>query len=72
VTKFCLTGMILISFFAFCGHPDMSEGAAGPRLVLQDPGFDVGEVMQGKVIEHTFTLLNEGDETLEIKRVRPG
>lgn len=27
---------------------------------------------EGEVIEHTFSVLNQGDEALEIVRVKPG
>ena len=70
--KLGITGVILFAFFAFCGHPGLSEGTSGPRMVLKEQRFDAGEIMQGKLIEHTFTVVNQGDQTLEIKQVKPG
>jgi hypothetical protein len=44
---------------------------AGPKLVVPEKIKDVGTVAQGDVVEVDFALVNEGDETLEIKAVRP-
>lgn len=67
-----IAGAILFTFFAFCGRPDLSEGTGGPRMVLKERDFNAGDVFQGKVIEHSFTILNRGEETLELKRVNRG
>ena len=45
---------------------------AGPRLVLEERTFEHDAVEQGAIIEHTFKVHNQGDETLEIKKVVPG
>jgi len=70
--KSSLAGLVLLSFFAFCGHPDLSEAVPGPKMVVKQNTFDFGQVKEGKVLEHTFTVLNEGEAKLEIKNVRPG
>lgn len=67
-----LAGFVLLSFFAFCAHATLSEAAPGPKMVVKQDTFNFGEVKEGKVIEHTFKVLNEGDAKLEIKNVRPG
>ena len=50
----------------------LAQQAIGPRLVIEERLFDAKKVKEGKVIEHTFKVLNTGDRRLEIKRVNPG
>jgi hypothetical protein len=45
--------------------------AEGPALVVPEKIKDMGKVAQGEVVEVDFALVNEGDETLEIRAVRP-
>lgn len=49
-----------------------AQEAIGPRMVLEEKSFELKEVDEGKIIEHTFKVLNTGDQPLEIKRVKPG
>ena len=44
----------------------------GPKFFLKEQEVDLGDVKEGEIIEHTFTVRNQGDETLEIVRVKPG
>lgn len=44
--------------------------AQTPRLVVDQPVYDFGESDNSQVIEHTFTLRNEGDATLHITQTR--
>ena len=48
------------------------QKAEGPRIVLKEKVFDFKEVMEGKIIEHSFKVFNEGDQPLEIKKVKRG
>lgn len=43
---------------------------AQPALFSPAPVFDFGERRSGEVIEHTFTLENQGDQVLRIHRIR--
>jgi hypothetical protein len=43
---------------------------AAPKLKVENAKYDFGEVFQGEKVLHTFSFKNEGDETLEIDRVR--
>jgi hypothetical protein len=45
--------------------------ADGPMLVIPEKLKDMGTVAQGEILEVNFELVNEGDQTLEIKAVRP-
>jgi len=49
----------------------MAQNAADPRMVLREKSFDFKEVNEGKVLEHTFKVFNEGPGPLQIIKVRP-
>jgi Protein of unknown function (DUF1573)/Flagellar-associated PapD-like len=38
-----------------------------PKAVVTDPLYDFGSALEGKMVNHTFTLKNEGQGTLEIR-----
>jgi Protein of unknown function (DUF1573) len=44
---------------------------AQPRAVIEEPVVDVGRVVRGDDVEHTFRIANEGDKILEITEVSP-
>ncbi|MCU0579431.1 MAG: DUF1573 domain-containing protein, partial [Desulfobacterota bacterium] len=46
--------------------------AGGPQLTVPEPSHDFGEVAEGEVVSHEFTLRNTGTEALQIADVRPG
>lgn len=48
-----------------------ASAADGPKLVVPEMIKDMGKVAQGEVLDVDFALVNEGDEVLEIKAVRP-
>jgi len=45
--------------------------AKGPRLVCPEPTFDFGVREPNEAVEHGFVLRNEGDEVLNISKVKP-
>src|SRR5207247_819513 len=47
-----------------------SAAADGPRAALQGAEFQFGKVVTGAVVEHAFTLRNEGAVALEVRNVR--
>ena len=49
----------------------LTAAADGPKLVVPEMMKDKGTVAQGEILEVSFELINEGDETLEIRAVRP-
>jgi hypothetical protein len=53
---------------------DEPEGKAstGPRIVVDEPDLDLGQLDKGVAAEAKFTLRNAGDETLKILRAKPG
>jgi len=48
------------------------QQATGPRMVIEKKYFNAKQVNEGEIIEHAFTVRNEGDSPHEIKRLRPG
>jgi len=65
-------GCFLISWITLNLTTGLAQQAIGPRMVLEERYFDAKQVKEGEVIEHTFNVLNVGDSTLEIKKVKPG
>ena len=45
--------------------------ADGPKLVVPEKIKNMGRVAQGDVLSVDFELINEGDEPIEVKAVRP-
>jgi len=50
----------------------LGQDNKGPRISVEGREFDFKEVKEGTVLEHTFKILNIGDEPLKIISVRPG
>jgi len=55
--------MLILPFLVAAGH-------AAPRVVVDKPAVDFGEVPQGQKIAHAFILKNAGDADLTI-HVKP-
>jgi len=71
--KRTLSGAVLLIICLFlCTPAGLAQQAAGPRIVIEERLFDAREVKEGEVIEHTFTVKNNGKEILEIRKVSPG
>lgn len=49
-----------------------SPAAIGPRIEFAELNYEFGKVDSGEVVKHDFVFTNTGDQTLEIKDVRPG
>ena len=43
-----------------------------PRLDIEAPVFDAGEIGPGTLVKHEFVIKNTGRAPLEIKEVKPG
>ncbi|HHO76798.1 MAG TPA: DUF1573 domain-containing protein [Deltaproteobacteria bacterium] len=56
------TGMFIAIIVVFAA----GNVYCSPRIKVDNPIFDAGEVPQGKDISHEFTIENIGDETLSI------
>ena len=70
--RYWLAISLLFFLFAFWNFSALAQDVRGPKMVLKEQVFDFKEVREGDVVQHTFKVFNEGDQTLEIKNVRPG
>jgi hypothetical protein len=43
-----------------------------PRIVIKEPVYNAGKIMQGETIAHVYSVQNLGELPLEIKSVKPG
>jgi Protein of unknown function (DUF1573) len=59
-------------FSAFFVHFALALESRGPQMVLEELKFDFGEVKEGEAVSHAFRVFNQGDQPLEIKKVKPG
>jgi len=66
------TVFVLFFLFAFLGNWVFAQETKGPRIFIKEMVYDAKDVKEGEVIEHTFRVFNKGDETLNIKKVKPG
>lgn len=44
----------------------------GPRIAVENPAVDAGDVMENGVVSHDFVVRNTGSAPLTIEQVRPG
>jgi len=63
---------VTLMLFLLPGFRALALGAVGPKMVLQEPSLDRKEVHEGQFIERDCTVLNRGDQPLEIKQVHAG
>ncbi len=47
-----------------------AQTSQAPKLVLKEQIFDFKEVYEGQLITHTFSVFNQGGDTLKIERVK--
>jgi len=66
------TGCLLIFILLIISWPVFSQDTQQvPNLSLKEGEFDFGKVKEGSRISHDFTVLNQGEAVLEIKKVSP-
>ena len=65
-------GFFLVFMIFFTISQSWCQDAAGPQMIIDRKYFDAGEVKEGQIIDHIFTVRNTGNRTLEIKKLRPG
>ena len=70
--KIVINIMILSLTLLFCFNAIPAEEIIGPRILIEETLFDAKEVMQGKMIQHTFKVQNTGNQALQIDKVKPG
>lgn len=63
---------VFVLFFVFSGNWVFALETKGPKIVIEDIRHDFGDVKEGEILTHTFHVLNKGNETLKIIKVKPG
>lgn len=48
-----------------------AEKTSGPKVQIREADHDFGQVFEGEMLEHTFRVLNRGDQPLTIENVSP-
>jgi hypothetical protein len=64
--------LVIVAFLTWYPSWAMAKAKKGPHLVIEESLYDFKEVKEGTVLKHDFKMLNKGDETLIIEKVRPG
>ncbi|MBW1659212.1 MAG: hypothetical protein JRJ48_01780 [Deltaproteobacteria bacterium] len=69
--------IFLLAFLVFYGPllkaaEKTTKSKEGPSLVVAQPTFEAGKVLEGEEIVHTFIIQNKGTKDLVIKSVKPG
>jgi hypothetical protein len=72
MNKYWLAAFTYVFLILLCAYPIRAQEVKGPKMVLKEQVFDFKEIKEGETIEHTFLVLNQGDQPLEIKKVKPG
>ena len=70
--KQILMTIFFTSLICLCAYSAGAQAASGPKMALKEREFDCGEVREGETIEHTFSVLNQGDAPLEIAHASEG
>jgi hypothetical protein len=70
--RYLQMALLVLLLSTSLGYTVLAQENRGPRIVVKEQVFDFKEIKEGSVVQHTFKVLNEGDQTLEIKSVRPG
>lgn len=68
----CIVIILLVLCPIFGTWPAVAQEIKGPLMVMEERFFNFKEVKEGAILEHTFKVLNKGNQTLEIKKVQPG
>ena len=46
-----------------------TSALAAPKLMVPEPGFSFGSIVQGDKVNHVFPIANNGDSPLNIQRL---
>ncbi|WP_448382017.1 DUF1573 domain-containing protein [Desulfosoma sp.] len=73
-----LLGLLLLPWGAWASPPtpppatETPKTPTFPKIVVQSPQADLGEVMENGTVSHDFVVRNEGNAPLVVEQVRPG
>ena len=62
---------VTILFFLLGTSPAQEEKDKGPKISIDAPAFNLGEIDEGTPITHTYIIKNTGTEVLKIEKVQP-
>jgi hypothetical protein len=60
--------ILLILYFSLFAW---AQETGNPNMVIPENKYDMGEIDEGAVIEHTFKVINQGDGLLTVRDVKP-
>jgi hypothetical protein len=69
LTRKALLGCMALLLCTTFTRADEKNNAV-PVIEVRDPTYDFGEVPEGEVIKHDYSVFNKGTAPLEIKRVK--
>ena len=70
--KILMIELFFFLTFFFLSSPATAQNVTGPQMVISETSHDFKEVDEGAVLEHSFKVMNRGNQVLEIKNVNPG
>lgn len=59
-----------VIYLTLCAWTVTAQEISGPLMVIKESTFDFKKVKEGEIVEHTFTVLNKGNQNLEIEKIR--
>jgi len=72
IKHFLLVGFLVGLLLLFSFNMVQAQEIRAPKLSLVEDMFDFKEVVEGEIVNHSFTLQNKGNDTLKILQVKPG
>lgn len=69
IRRYVLTLFTVAILFSF--SLPVSATSSGPKIAFDVVELDIGQIVPGDKAAGVFTVKNEGDDTLKIKRVAP-
>ena len=70
-TYFLITSGLVLLVFGLQAAAHAEATGSDPVAVINERSFDFNEVKEGSTVKHAFSVLNKGDQVLEIKKVKP-
>ena len=67
---FLKTICLIFLVFALVAAVHAEVAVSGPQIIIDEQTFDFGAVKEGVSVEHSFKVLNKGDQALEIEKVK--
>ena len=62
---------VLCTAMLAVGGLSAEELGGGPKIVVKQTRFDLGNIQEGSQATHTFEVRNAGNQALVIERIQP-